>query len=93
MKDYYDPEMHGPTETVPLDRRYCKLQGSYILCPALIRQEGEWDCRFYPGELDKGRENSLIGLLGTRKPVMTPLRAKACVKDGTYLSLVISRRG
>jgi hypothetical protein len=77
-----------------LHDRYCYLNGSYILCPALDARDDEtFDCRIFCGELGPALKNTLSGLLGERRPVNTPSRAEKCKKDGIFISLLVGRTG
>lgn len=94
MGDFYRRDEHGPTEVVALNKRYCYLAGGYILCPALrAKKRGGFDCAQFPGALGKPVKNSLFGMLGSKLPVAVPQRAKACIKLGCYVSLMVGHSG
>ena len=89
MTEFYEQSEHGPFDEVPLDRRYCILQGSYVLCPALEYREKS-KCSAFEEPLIAGKV-SLNGLLDKTRPVVTPLRSEECIKHRCSISLVLTR--
>jgi hypothetical protein len=90
MAEFYKQSEHGPFDEVPLDRRYCVLQGSYVLCPALEYGERS-KCTAFEGELIVGK-TSLYGLMDNKRPVLTPLRLDECIESRCAISLILVRR-
>jgi hypothetical protein len=98
MKDYYDPERHGPMSDIPLDRRNCMLSGGYILCPALTTEhasctpEKPFICRLFRREELKYEKMSLLGIWASKNPVQrVPVRTEECKGSDVCINLQITR--
>jgi len=78
---YYEADLHGPVDSVPLDRGYCVLAGSYVICPAA--RDKTW-CTRFKAEL-RTIKHTVLGIYASPAPIQVPLRLKECKDNETIV--------